>query len=211
MAFQAKILNLGSTASATNNAIAVSAPVGTTIILCVTYGLSDTLSAVTDTQGNTYTVNVESGGTRGCSITKGDIKKALVFGTDTIKILTVGGNAFECVAQLHTQINAVGADRTASNTAVTHTGALTTGTTGTLSQAGELVVTCECSNISNTYTIPAAYSEETCTSTLLDTAFVYKVATSAVNPSWSNGTSASVAVAVATYKMNQGAMFLAMF
>lgn len=190
--------------------ITVAVAVGETIIVAISTGSTTSISSVTDTAGNTYTIDFQSpSGTRRVGVASAPVTTAITT-SDTISVNTSGAGdtraaAYEYAGLLN------GADKSAGavGTAVT---TLATGSSGTLTQNSEVIFTVLGGPAITGMTDPSGYNDRP-PSVSLNALYVADLTvydTTAVNLTWSWTTSSNAGACVVTY-MRQADNFLSMF
>lgn len=202
MAFIRIVADATSATAVTAYPVENAAAAGNTIIVAVTTGTSTNLTSITDSAGNTYSVDRKTtASTRNVAIAHAYLDAALTT-SDTITVTISGTAASAMVAIEHSNIRKTSPVDKVNSAAGTSVTTLATGTTGTLADADELVVTAIGINLgSGGFTAPTGYAEHlpAGVSGILDIADLLVTATTAQNPSWSWVNSATGNAAVVTY------------
>lgn len=206
------------TGNATTLVIAVAAApaAGSMVILRIGFrgSATVTISSVVDSKGNTWAIDVQnnaSGGHAALASTEQDIGTLTTSDTITITFSAAPANGAASIADEFSGLATTPTDQTQSGTATTT--ARAGGTTGTTTQADELVVGCYAGNGTETsFTKDAAYLDFTTkflVAAIGTTAFVegqYKIISTTGNqtaPATGGLSVASVGV-IGTYKMATG-------
>jgi hypothetical protein len=177
--------------------------VGNLLVLAVTCATSVVVQSVSDSQGNTWTVKTTGGG-RTINIIHCVLGTALTT-SDTISITYVGGSSSNAAALCleFTGLTSTPADKGVS-TGSSGVTSQSSGTTGTLSQANELVVAGLAMNSSSTPTVPSGFStkiSQTANAAVgLHLAYLVVTATTAHDPSWSWSGATNASASATTYK-----------
>lgn len=196
--FAQQVFDSGTVASGTAVTTGLATTQGNTLILVIRNLSSGNVTSVADSKGNTYSVNVKTtAGTTNIAIASARLATALT-ASDTVTVTSTTN--FNAQAYEFSGISVFDKSVSATGSAIT---SLASGSTATLSNANELVVTGVGNSTGETYTPPAGYTEELPpTTTAIDMAFKNVTATTAVSATWSWNNSAAGAVAIATFVNN---------
>lgn len=197
MAFIKRILTTSGTGTTSPNVTVATQGSTNKLIMFVSTGSSTTLTSVADSQGNTWAVDVATTtGGRNVAIASSSSTHALST-SDTFTITISGAGAFSAACYEYDAVLGFDKSSSAVGSAIT---TLATGSTATLAQAEELVVTTAGVGSNVTFTTPGGFTNRVSgqlTGALADLAVN---STAAQSATWSWSVSANAAVAIATYR-----------
>lgn len=182
--------------------------VGNTIIVAATAASAHNLSSVSDTGGNTYSIDSNSAAVaRTGAIAHAYITTALT-PSDTITV-TMSGSGGTSIAAYEFQFLLATSFDKQNVTQGTTIATLAAGTTGALSQTNELAFTMVGVATSQAFVPPNGYNEVLPSGVggTLDCAWLLVNSTAAQNPTWSWGGAVNATAAIATYKLEVRSTF----
>lgn len=201
MAFVQQVYSVNKASTSSHDIVpTANTTVGNRLIMAFSVGSSRVITGVSDTQGNSWNIDSESGGARSSAILSCYLTTALTTG-DTITVtLNAASAAFVAVAEF-SGLESSALDKTNSNQAGSVT-AGNTNSTGTLSQADELVVVTIAwsGGLGTVSSSPTGYTALTSPSSIFTPLYKDVSATTALDESWAWTTARNYGACITTYK-----------